>query len=183
MSFHWIERMIVTTTGKDKEEEWPWKRNLGTNLRDSEAESKGEEKPVLLKTKALKFAKANFPSDTTAHYLLLNSLLFKPTLRLSNQPFFYALTLCRRSLPLTTTEFPKETQQKQLKSHCFLKVRQSLCQPIKSNSVWKYMRRAISTILSSSQSICMPGTLYWGLNPCSDSKRWYLYYYLPFSKS
>lgn len=76
MSFHWTERMIVTTTGKEKEEAWPWRRNLGTNLRDTETESEGEEKPVLWKTKALKLAKANFPSDTTAHYLLLNSLLF-----------------------------------------------------------------------------------------------------------
>lgn len=99
MSFHWIERMIVTTTGKDKEEEWPWRRNLGTNLRDSEAESKGEEKPVLSKTKAPRLAKANFPSDTTAHYLLLNSLLFKPTLRLSNQPFFLCSNLMWKVSP------------------------------------------------------------------------------------
>lgn len=49
MSFQWIERMIVTTIGKDKEEEWPWRRDLGTNLRESEQESKGEEKPMLFR--------------------------------------------------------------------------------------------------------------------------------------
>lgn len=66
----------MTTTGKDKEKEWPWRRNLDINLRDSETESKVEEKPILPRTKALRLAQDNFPSDTTAHYLLSKSLLF-----------------------------------------------------------------------------------------------------------
>lgn len=77
----------VTTAGKDKEKEWPRRRNLGINLRYSETESKVDEKPVLSKTEALRLTQANFPSDIAAHCGLSNSLLLKPTLRLSNQPF------------------------------------------------------------------------------------------------